>query len=97
MAERDSSGRFAKGNNMNPGGRPKEVAEIRALCRQWAPEAAQTIYDIMTDIEVPAKTRLSAAQALLDRGFGRPPQAITDGEGGALVIQVVKEISEGEG
>jgi hypothetical protein len=39
-------------------------------------DAINTLAAIMNDPKVPAAARISAATALLDRGYGKPAQAI---------------------
>lgn len=68
--------KFEKGRSGNPGGRPKEVAEVRELARQKTTQAVDTLTEIMQDVNAPAAARVSAANALLDRGFGRPQQGV---------------------
>jgi uncharacterized protein (UPF0147 family) len=68
---------WVKGQSGNPGGRPKEVADIRQLARQRGKEAIDTLYEIMRDKNAPANARQSAAVALLDRGYGRPEQSFS--------------------
>jgi hypothetical protein len=65
---------FEKGKSGNPGGRPKVVGEVQVLARKYAPEAIETLRGIMENIDAPPTARISAAIALLDRGFGRPHQ-----------------------
>lgn len=60
------------GQSGNPGGRPKIVAEVVSLARQYAPEAIAKLVNLMRSAPK-AETRLAAALALLDRGFGRAP------------------------
>jgi hypothetical protein len=67
---------FEKGASGNPHGRPRVVGEVRDLARQHTADAVSTLVDIMQDRKQPAGARVSAAEALLDRGFGRAPQAI---------------------
>ncbi len=80
---------WEKGQSGNPGGRPKEVAEVRELARQYTEEAIQTLVTLMQSAKL-ERTRLAAASELLDRGYGRPPQAIDLGG----PIQIVNYDSE---
>ena len=75
---------FKKGQSGNPGGRPKVIAEVKELARAHTGEAIETLVSIMTNPKSAPAARVSAANALLDRGYGKPPQHIT-GEGGAFV------------
>jgi Family of unknown function (DUF5681) len=76
---------FKKGQSGNPGGRPKVVAEVRELARAHTGKAIETLVSIMTNTKSAPAARVSAANALLDRGYGKPPQHIT-GEGGPRYV-----------
>ena len=76
---------FRPGVSGNPGGRPKRPrtiearrieADAKALARSLAPEAMQTLANIMSDPKAPPAARISATMALLDRAFGKPGQAV---------------------
>jgi hypothetical protein len=56
----------------NPGGRPRAALDVQALARAHTKAALQTLVDCLRD----PKHKLAAACALLDRGWGRPAQAI---------------------
>jgi len=65
---------FAKGQSGNPGGRSKAEDEIKRLARMHAPQAIKRLsYWLSSDN---AKASVSAAQALLDRGYGKPAQQV---------------------
>jgi len=68
---RDKSGRFVKGYSGNAGGRPKDEHNIAALARSYSAEAIETLVDLMRNAR-DDRVRGTAAQALLDRGFGKP-------------------------
>jgi len=67
-------GKFQKGQSGNPGGRPKEVDEVKELARQHGPEAVKKLVDWLRSDN--AKASVSAANALLDRGYGKPAQPL---------------------
>ena len=66
-----------KGMRLNPGGRPKGIKEVRQLAQQLTIEAMSTIAELMRDKDVKESVRLAAATELLNRGWGRPEQAIS--------------------
>lgn len=69
---------FQPGQSGNPEGRRREDSHVRALARQYTEQAIQTLGDIMTDRDAPPACRVTAASSLLDRGWGKPAQAITN-------------------
>lgn len=73
---------FQKGQSGNPGGRPKEDAEVKELARQHGKKALKKLVALLECGE--KRTELAAANALLDRGFGKPSQAITGEDGGPV-------------
>jgi hypothetical protein len=68
---------FVKGESGNPGGRPKVVGDVQALAREHTPDAIETLVSIMRDGEAAPAARVAAANAILDRGYGKPAQHIT--------------------
>lgn len=68
--------KFQKGQSGNPGGRPKLLGEVRDLAQQNTEEAIATLCVIMQDEKKPAAARVAAANAILDRGWGKPQQKI---------------------
>lgn len=87
---------FKKGQSGNPGGRPKEAAEVKALAQKHGPYAIQRLRELVDDPD--GKTSVAACRELLDRGYGRPAQAITGPDGGPLELRVRKaeEMSDDE-
>jgi hypothetical protein len=76
---------FRPGQSGNPTGRPKRSTTIEArriyrdvadAARELTGDAINTLADIMKSPNAPAAARVSAAQALLDRGYGKPVQAV---------------------
>lgn len=63
------------GQSGNPGGRPREIGYLRELARERTEEAIETLADVMLNGESDS-ARVAAATALLDRGYGKPPQSI---------------------
>jgi hypothetical protein len=67
---RNSDGTFLQGYSGNPSGRPAIISELQKLARTHTPTA------IMSNTASPANSRVAAAVALLDRGYGRPSTAV---------------------
>ena len=62
---------FTPGVSGNPSGRPQVIGELRDLARQHTRKAIQTLVKVMEAGELDS-ARVAAANALLDRGYGRP-------------------------
>jgi hypothetical protein len=71
---RNELGRVVKGSALNPGGRPKLPAELREVAQAACPQAIQTVIALLDHRD--PKIQLRAAEILLDRGYGRPVQAL---------------------
>jgi hypothetical protein len=74
---RRHKGQFQPGTSGNPGGRPREIVEVAAAARERTAEALETLTTIMRDKEASAAARVSAAIALLERGWGKAPATVT--------------------
>jgi hypothetical protein len=69
---------FKPGQSGNPGGRPPKTEEQRTLetmCRERTPEALATVLTIMGAGEN-ERNRLSAAQFVIERGWGKAVQSL---------------------
>ena len=80
-------GGFKKGQSGNPKGRPKEYTELKALCREYTTEAVAALVEVLRTGQ--AREKVLAANALLDRGYGKPEQSVDlKGEITKYVIRV---------
>ena len=68
---------FQKGTSGNPGGRPRVLGDVQELARERSPEAINTLAQVMRDEKAPPAARVAAANSLLDRGYGKPTQPIS--------------------
>ena len=86
------SGQFAPGQSGNPGGRPKDEHRVAELARSYTVEAINTLVELMRDGK-DERIRGTAAQALLDRGWGKAKvEVVTGAEGSYLdVLRVVND------
>lgn len=70
-----------KGGVRNGSGRPKGALNkvglgLREAAQQYTQKAIDTLVEIMTDTEATPAVRVSSANSLLDRAYGRPSQSI---------------------
>ena len=77
---RSLDGRFKRGRSGNPGGRPKTLARVQDLARQYSETSIKVLGEIMEDEDERGATRIAAIQVLLDRGWGKPLQRIDTGK-----------------
>lgn len=54
----------------------KSNVELKQLAQQYTAQAIETLAEIMQDAEAPYSARITAANSLLDRGHGKPTQAL---------------------
>jgi HEAT repeat protein len=73
---------FLPGQSGNPGGMKKDVAHARELARAHTATAVQTLVDLLRARS--EAVRVAAAQALLDRGWGRPLAMVSGPDGGPI-------------
>ncbi len=65
---------FKPGQSGNPLGRPKSDYAIREIAKQHTSAAIQTLVEIASNPKAADAARVQAANALLDRGWGKPHQ-----------------------
>lgn len=67
----------------------KAPTEIRSLARSHTEAAINCLAGIMNKTDAPEAARVSAANSLLDRGWGKAAQPVDgDGEGGPVQLTV---------
>jgi hypothetical protein len=64
---------FQKGQSGNPGGRPKKVREVMELAQDESVESIRALVRIRDECDDP-RAVVAAANAILDRGLGKPMQ-----------------------
>ena len=75
---RSANSQFPKGQSGNPGGRPRDEQKVAELARCYTREAIETLAELMRSGNDERVTG-TAAQALLDRGCGKPKvEAVSD-------------------
>jgi hypothetical protein len=64
----------------------KTVTEIRSIARSHTRTAINVLVGVMRSKEAMAAARVSAANAILDRGWGKAAQALENGDDGPLEL-----------
>lgn len=77
---------YQKGNSGNPGGRPKADVRITELAREYTEMAIETLVACLHDKQ--SRVRVMAAEALLDRAWGKPRQNHEVANKGGLNITI---------
>jgi len=76
---------WKRGQSGNRSGRPKRpatveahkiIADVKAAARELTPQALGTLQEIIEDKRAPPAARVTAATAILDRGWGRPTETV---------------------
>lgn len=61
---------------------PRAVTEIRSLARSHTRTAIKVLVGVMNSKDATHAARLAAANSILDRGWGKPPQSLETAEKG---------------
>ncbi len=64
----------------------KTITEIRSLARSHTTTAINVLVGVMRSKDATHAARVSAANAILDRGWGKAAQALGTGDDGALEL-----------
>ena len=64
----------------------KTITEIRSLARSHTRTALNVLVGVMRSKDATATAKVSAANAILDRGWGRATQPIENGDDGPLEL-----------
>lgn len=75
IVKQDASGKFLPGNCS--GGRPATSPEIREMCKALSPRAIEIAHEILNSKKTSARDKLTAASLILDRAYGKAPQAVS--------------------
>ena len=85
---------WQRAESPNPLGRPRGDFQVRQLARTHTAAAIQALVDALASKN--ERTRITAAEAILDRGWGRPGQAKADEGAGERRQVVVRWLKPGE-
>jgi len=86
---------FSKGQSGNPGGRPKALRAVEEAACAHTPDVLATLARICKDATAPPAAQVAAANALLDRGWGRPKQAI-EASGSLTLEQLLDAVADND-
>lgn len=83
------------------GGRKKGVPNkatrsIREAAREYTDEALNTLVKVMASDDEPAAARVSAANSILDRGYGKAATVVHGDEDGAPLKVVIRRLADGD-
>lgn len=90
-----TAGSYLPGQSGNPTGRPKlpeDIKHVRELARQYTKEAVQALVDVLQDPAGSGGAKVSAANALLDRGWGKAEQPIVGGDDSTSPLRLITKI-----
>jgi hypothetical protein len=70
----------------------KTLTEIRSLARSHTRTALNVLVRVMRSKDATATARVSAANAILDRGWGKATQSIENGDGALELIHRIERV-----
>jgi len=84
----ESAGQLEKLNSQMP----KALTEIRSLARSHTRAALNVLVGIMRSKDATAAARVSAANAILDRGWGKATQPVGNDDGTLELIHRIERV-----
>ena len=79
-------GTFKPGVSGNPKGRSKKVRHIEAVAMKYANEVIEVFVDILRNGQTD-QAKVAAGKEILDRAYGKAPQAIAAAISGNIVLK----------
>ncbi|MBR0896562.1 hypothetical protein JQ616_16490 [Bradyrhizobium tropiciagri] len=70
----------------------KTITQIRSLARSHTRSALNALVGVMRSTNATPAARVSAANAILDRGWGKAPQAIENGDSALELVHRIERI-----
>ena len=70
----------------------KSITQIRSLARSHTRSALNALVGVMRSTSATPAARVSAANAILDRGWGKAPQAIENGDGALEFVHRIERV-----
>lgn len=71
---------------------PKAVTEIRSLARSHTRTALNVLVGIMRNTKATPPARVAAANAILDRGWGKPTQSLSNDDSALELIHRIERV-----
>ena len=71
---------------------PKAVTEIRSLARSHTQTALRVLVAVMRNTKATPPARVAAANAILDRGWGKPTQSLGSDDALELIHRIERVI-----
>ena len=71
---------------------PKSITEIRSLARSHTRTALKILVQVMRNKDATPAARVTAANAILDRGWGKAIQAIENGDRPLELIHRIERV-----
>lgn len=90
---RAANGQFISGHSGNPRGRPKDEHRVAELARSYTTEAIDTLVELMRGAK-DERVRGTAAQALLDRGWGKAKVEVFTSEAQGNYLNDLKLVAD---